>query len=97
MDAVLIAAMENTERMISFMGKFDPLRKHLEQNGSDRITLSFSDIERIIGEELCPSARKHHAYWRLSKTHMLPQAVDDAGYSVESVQLTNETVSFSKK
>ena len=79
------------------MRKFAPLEKYLKHNGSASITLRFSDIERIIGEELCPSARKYHAYWHLSKTHMLPQSVDDAGYQISSVDLSGETVVIRKK
>ena len=94
---VLIGIAEQAKGGESGMGKFDSLRRFLEEKHSDRIALSFRDVERIIGEELCPSARKYHAYWRLSKTHMLPQAVDEAGYSIESVQLAEETVSFRRK
>ncbi len=79
------------------MRKFDPLEKYLSYSGLDTITLKFSDIEKNIGEDLCSSARRYHAYWRLSKTHMLPQAVDDAGYCVDSVQLADEIVVFRKK
>ena len=79
------------------MGKFSPLTRYLQQKGSNVITLSFSDIERIISEKLYPSARKYHAYWHLSKTHMLPQAVDEAGYYVEEVMLKDEIVTLRKK
>lgn len=79
------------------MGKFDPLGKHLANDGAQIIKLSFAEIESIIGEELCDSARKYHAYWHLSKTHMLPRAVDDAGYTIDSVQLEEEIVCFRKK
>lgn len=79
------------------MGKFAPLAQYLQHNDADIITLRFTDIERIIGDELYPSARKYHAYWHLSKTHMLPQAVDEAGYEVDSVNLPEETVILKKR
>ncbi len=79
------------------MGKFDPLAKYLSHNGSTTIKLRFSEIEKILGEELYPSARKYHSYWHLSKTHMLPQAVDEAGYYVDTVQLAEEIVILRKK
>lgn len=79
------------------MYKFAPLTRYLESCESEVVLLSFSDIERIISDELCPSARKYVAYWHLSKTHMLPQAVDSAGYTMESVSLAEEKIVLRRK
>ncbi|MBQ9429143.1 MAG: hypothetical protein IJU41_06320 [Clostridia bacterium] len=79
------------------MYKFDPLTDYLEKRGTDTVTLSFSDIERIISVKLCPSARKYQQYWQLCKTHRLPLAVDCAGYTIDSVSLTEEKVVIKKK
>ena len=78
------------------MGKFDYLTHYLKYEAEDTVTLKFSEIEKIIGEELCPSAYKYSAYWRLSPRHMLPKAIDAAGYKVEQVSLKEQTVILKK-
>ncbi len=45
------------------MGKYDPLRDYLMRCGSDEVTLSFADIESIIGRPLPPSALHYDAWW----------------------------------
>ena len=45
------------------MGKYDLLRDYLLQCGHNEITLSFSDIESIIGNLLPPSALKYDEWW----------------------------------
>lgn len=79
------------------MGKFGPLTNYLNAKRENTISLSFSDIERIVSFELCPSARKHNAYWHLSDTHMLPRAIDDAGYRVDTVSLADECITLKRK
>lgn len=79
------------------MSKFDPLTKYLEKSGKENIVLTFSEIEHILSEKLCPSAHKYSAYWHLSKTHTLPLAVECADYTIDSVDLQKETVRIKKK
>ncbi len=63
--------------------KYGPLARHLEKDGRDRIELTFSQIEQIIGAPLPDSARNYDAWWIWdSETHT--QAVWlDVGYQVQ--------------
>ncbi len=45
------------------MGKYDPLKDYLIRLESDEVTLSFADIESIIGNSLPPSAFKYDVWW----------------------------------
>lgn len=45
------------------MGKYDPLRDYLIKCGNDEVTLSFADIESILGRALPPSASNYDAWW----------------------------------
>ena len=47
----------------SRMGKYDPLRDYLIKCGNDEVTLSFADIESILGRALPPSASNYDAWW----------------------------------
>jgi hypothetical protein len=62
------------------MSIYDPLEKHLN---TARITLTFDEIERILGFELPKSAHIHDAWWD-NGTHNHPQrnAWINAGWRV---------------
>ena len=77
--------------------KFFPLKQYLEDSSLSYVKLSFTDIERILKFSLCNSAYKYREYWSLSKTHMLPQVVEEAGYFIEEVDMKNQTAVFRKK
>jgi len=40
------------------MAKYDPLETYLTRRGSEEIELGFAELERIIGDELPPSASR---------------------------------------
>lgn len=43
--------------------KYDPLIDHLAAQSAIEVTLTFADVERLLGEPLPQSAYKHGAYW----------------------------------
>lgn len=45
------------------MGYYDPLRDYLAGCGRDEVTLSFDQVEEILGRALPDSARKYDAWW----------------------------------
>ncbi len=77
-------------------GKFSPITDYLKNCNASKITLSFNQIEEIIGAPLCRSARTYNAYWHTSKTHMLPLAWEDAGYIMHDLDMPNELVTLVK-
>lgn len=54
------------------MSKYDPLNRFLSQQSTDRITLTFSEIEAILGFTLPASAHRHTAWWSNSNTKAHP-------------------------
>ena len=74
--------------------KFYPVTNYLRCSKADSITLTFSQIEELIGSHLCVSARKYPAYWHTSKAHMLPLAWEAAGYILNDLDMENETVTL---
>jgi len=49
------------------MAKFDSLFEHLEtlrKQGTTRWSTTYSQVEQIIGQKLCKSARDHIPYWK---------------------------------
>lgn len=54
--------------------------KHEQRNS---FVLTFEEIEKIIGEPLCASAKKYSAYWNPSGNHTFPTLIAKAGFCVE--------------
>lgn len=72
------------------MNKYDPLQTYLDRHEADRCTLSFAEIERIVGAALPRSAREHRQWWENQEdTRNRPQAKawQSVGWEVRSVQL----------
>jgi len=80
------------------MGKYTPLVVYLQEIPPDQneVTLSFADIENIIGNGLPPSAYKYRAWWANERigTHIWAHAWLKAGWRVDSVNLKSQRVSF---
>jgi DNA-binding XRE family transcriptional regulator len=77
--------------------KYWPLFNHLQQSGQDEVTLSFSEIEQLLGGPLPGSARQSRAWWsNRSSGTVQASAWMEAGYHVEDLDLKQERVTFRK-
>ncbi|PMB26349.1 transcriptional regulator [Fischerella thermalis CCMEE 5205] len=76
--------------------KYQPLLEYLQRSDCPEITLSFTEIEKLINSTLPNSARKERRWWGNRSTGS-PQASAwmKAGYVVE-LNLESETVTFRK-
>jgi hypothetical protein len=81
------------------MSKYNPLRIFLENTPSavSEMTLSFQQVESILGFVLPPSARRHRAWWGnpgSPRYHPHAQAWLAAGWKVDTVDQQAEWVLF---
>lgn len=77
--------------------KYYPLLAHLRQSSSAELTLTFGDIEKLLGIRLPTSARTQRAWWsNRSEGAVQAQAWMAAGYHVKKVDLQAEQVTFHK-
>ncbi len=77
--------------------KYWPLFNQLQQSGQDEVTLSFSEIEQLLGSPLPGSARKSRAWWsNRSSGTVQASAWMEAGYNTENLDLKQEQVTFRK-
>ena len=75
--------------------KYHPLFEHLLFSGQGRLSMTFSEIEKIIGASLPPSARRREEWWSNSPSgHSQARAWMRASYRAAQVNLANETVDF---
>lgn len=79
------------------MSKYDPLRRHLEGVHAGRVTMSFAELEEIVGFRLPASARRYAAWWSNSDvSHVQAGAWLGAGFETADVDIAGEKVSFRK-
>lgn len=81
------------------MGKYHPLYQFLSRAIQRTLTLTFEELERILGFLLPATARKRQQWWGNEDTsntrHTQRRAWLDAGFHV-NVDMTNQTATFSR-
>ncbi len=82
---------------IGIKGKYRFLADFLHEHGGDTITLSFEQIESLVGDKLPPSAYNYRAYWSNTDTHTISRAWMKAGYMTTYVNLLAKKVTFEKR
>jgi hypothetical protein len=74
---------------------YEPLRNHLLFSGKQEVTMSFAEIERVLGRKLPPSARKQKAWWSNNRHgHVQADAWLRSSYKTSDLDLTTQRVTF---
>lgn len=94
---VSISDQKLKERTRHRTGKFEALKEFLISQQSETVRLTFAEIESMIADSLCKSAYQYSAYWHPSETHTLPNMIIDAGYTIENVDLQNQTLTLKRR
>lgn len=74
---------------------YQPLREHLLFAGSERVAMTFAEIETVLGRALPASARKRSAWWsNNAEGHVQAQAWLNSSYRTTDLDLDREQVTF---
>jgi len=78
------------------MSKYFSLRHYLEGLKTAETSMTFADVERVLGFALPYSARNHQAWWanEISGSHVQKQAWLGAGWKTSRVDLAAEKLVF---
>ena len=81
------------------MKKYEPLGNYLANISASRdsVTLTFRDLEKIIGARLPPSATKHRAWWANQETGSPAPHWKSAGFKVGKVDQKQAVVVFCRE
>jgi len=81
------------------MRKYDALKPFFESLTGNEVTLTFADIETVLGFKLPSSAHEHNSWWANSKTasHWWTHHWMRAGWERTSLDLEGKRVSFERK
>ena len=85
-----------TEKYVATTTSFTPLAEYLNRQDNPMLTLSFTEIEDILGKGLCASARKFKSYWYPSYNRPISNVIYNSGYDVVTVDLREQTISLTK-
>ena len=79
------------------MSKYEPLPQFLSSEDGSTRTISFDQIERVLGFKLPESPRKYEAWWSNNATgHSHARAWLEAGWRTEQVDLAGRKVTFQR-
>jgi DNA-binding transcriptional regulator YiaG len=76
-------------------GKYEPLYQHLRRSGKDELTLTFAEIERLIGGNL-PESAYERGWWGNRRNALQASAWMEAGYHAKDLDLGKKRVTFRK-
>jgi hypothetical protein len=75
-------------------GKYRDLWVWLVEQKVDEVTVTFSDVEQILGFKLPPSSREHLPHWHGYKGSAVARAIIDAGFRSRNVDLAGERLTL---
>ena len=68
--------------------------KNKKKKNNNKIDLTFSKIEEILGEDLPQKAKKSSAWWKNKKTSAQAKAWRFAGWKTHSVKVSSKKITF---
>ncbi len=80
-------------------GEYQALHKYLHDRFADRIVLTFSEIEDIVGFRLPADAREQQGWWVGDDATQAPSAVADAWTQAgrtATVNMVSQSVAFER-
>ena len=78
-------------------GKYAALTRWLSKQQVPKLTLSFAEIEEVLGHSLPPSSRNHVANWHGYKGSRVARAIIDAGWKASRADLAGERVTLTRQ
>jgi hypothetical protein len=77
------------------MSKYEPLAAFLRSQRTDEVSLTFAEIERIVGAKLPPKAQHHRAWWSNNpNNNVMTKVWLAAGFRSEQVDLEGRRLTF---
>lgn len=79
------------------MSKYKPLQEYLANSNRTSISMTFSEIEKILGFKLPQSSHKYRAWWsNNSSNNVMTEAWLNAGFETREVDLETRKLKFLK-
>ena len=91
----IISVIQGLDKRKSKKGlKFEQLERFFQQSTTASISLTFKEIENIIGEPLCKSAYTKREYWCRTGENCISNSWLLNGYTIRRVYLDKKRITF---
>lgn len=77
----------HAKKRVAKYSYFKPLGDYLENLNIPEVTLTYNEIESIVGRKLCNSAYKSAAYWYPRYNSPTANVIFNAGYDIGKIDL----------
>lgn len=91
-----VATQHGERSGVEHQGKYRPLWAWLRGQPGPVVSVTFTDIERVLGFALPPSSRRHPPHWHGYDNTAVGRAIRDGGWRARRVNLNTETVTFER-
>lgn len=78
-------------------GKYHRLAAWLARQKTDRLDVTFAEVEEVLGFPLPPSCRRYPPHWYGYDGSAVARAISDAGWKARNADITQERVTFERK
>lgn len=78
-------------------GKYAPLCRWLRAQDGPELTVTFGQVEEVLGFPLPASSRHHVPHWHSYDGSAVARAIVDAGWKAHHVRLAEETVTLLRR
>jgi hypothetical protein len=78
----------------SHAGKYSPLHRWLRAQERTTISVTFAEVEEVLGFPLPNSCRNHVPHWHSYEGSAVARAIIDAGWKASRVNLRDQTVTL---
>jgi hypothetical protein len=79
------------------MGKYEPLGQFLRKQKRNSVSMTFAEIEALLGDKLPKSSKTHRAWWSNNPSNnVMTREWLEAGYETKNVDLAGERLVFQK-
>lgn len=76
------------------MSKYEPLRRYLEGRSTERVPMTFAEIEKVLGFKL-PDSQRYPAWWSNNPTNnVMTNEWLAAGFKTEQVDIEGRKLVF---
>lgn len=76
--------------------KYPILAEFFIKNTKEKFSLTFNQIEQMLGFKLCKDAYKHSPFWYSRNSDCIPYTWKELGYEVSKIEFKNQKVYFYK-
>ncbi|MFP3712590.1 hypothetical protein [Puerhibacterium sp. TATVAM-FAB25] len=87
---------DGSKAVATHSGKYAPLYRWLRAHQARELTLTFDEVEGVLGFPLPPSSRQHVPHWHSYDGSAVARAIADAGWKASHVQLADEQLTLVK-